>query len=183
MKPFLTIGAIAFAASALLNIFADFLPIPATRLMNFVGVSLGILGLQALYLFHPNADKATLAAHLIATFGFIGIAGFLFADAFIFPALAVAQVANLTAGPTGLAIFAAVTLYVLGVLALTATLFRQTILPKPALALWAIGTAPTITAIALPPAVMTVAEITASLGILWIATTMLRSPQPNAVAV
>jgi hypothetical protein len=181
MRPvsFVTVGALALAASGVLNIFADVLPDSATPAMNLAGVALGIIGLQALWIFaSPRAGRAVLAGYLLAVVGFVGIAGFLFADAFIFPALPPDQVAALVAGPAGLAIFAAVILYVAGVLVLAATLFRlHGLLPRPALLLWAVGTAPTVAAIALPAIVMTVAEITASLGLIWIALTMLRPLQ------
>ena len=180
LNTFVALGAIAFGMSGALNIVADFLPDSVTRLMNFFGVCLGILGLQALYVFvYDRTGTATLVAFLLAVFGFIGIAGFLFTDAFVFPALEAAQVETLTAGGTGIAIFSAVILYVLGVLLFAATLLRSGLLPKPALALWAVGTLPTLAAIALPPAVMTVAEITASVGIIWIATVMLRGGQQH----
>lgn len=174
LNSFMTLGAVAFAASGVLNIFADFMPDTVTRLLNFFGVCLGILGLQALYVFvHSQTGRATLAGFVVALLGFIGIAGFLFTDAFVFPALDAAEVSALTAGGTGMAIFASVILYVVGVLTFVATLFRTGLLPKAALLLWGAGTAPTIAAIALPAGVMTVAEIAASLGIIWIAAVMI----------
>lgn len=175
INSFITLGAAAFAMSGLLNIFADFMPDEATRPMNFVGVCLGVLGLQALFLYaHERTGAATLAGFLLATFGFLGIAGFLFTDAFVFPSLGSDTVEILTAGATGLAIFAAVILYVLGVLLFSTTLYWTAVLPKPALLLWALGTLPTIAAIALPAIVMTAAEIMASIGVVWIALSVMR---------
>lgn len=175
LNSLVAIGAAAFAASGILNIFADFMPDTVTRLMNFFGVCLGVLGLHALYIFaHQRTGAANLVGFLLSTFGFLGIAGFLFTDAFVFPSLAQETVGALTAGSTGLAIFGAVILYVAGVLLFTVTLYRSGVLPRPALLLWAAGTAPTIAAIALPAIVMTVAEITASVGVVWIAFAVLR---------
>ncbi len=175
INSFVAFGAVAFAVSGVLNIFADFMPETATRLMNFIGVCLGVVGLQALYVYsHQKTGAAALAGVLLATFGFLGIAGFLFTDAFVFPSLDPVTVETLTAGTTGLAIFAAVILYVLGVLLFAATLYRARALPRPALLLWAIGTLPTLAAIALPAFVMTIAEIIASAGVIWIALSILR---------
>ncbi len=181
LNSFVAVGAAAFAVSGVLNIFADFMPDAATQLMNFVGVCLGVLGLQALYVFaHQKTGVANLSGFLLATFGFLGIAGFLFADAFVFPSLETDTLATLIAGTTGLAIFASVILYVVGVLLFATTLFRSGMLPKPALLLWATGTLPTLAAIALPAVVMTVAEIVASVGVIWIANAILRDLRSDA---
>jgi hypothetical protein len=170
---FVAVGAAAFALSGALNILADFMPVAATRVMNMAGVGLGIIGLPALYVHsHRGTGAAALAALVVATAGFVGIAGFLFADAFVLAALPAETVAGLTAGSTGMAIFAAVILYVAGVLGLVASLWRGGAVPRPALALWGVGTVPTLAAIALPAGVMTVAEILASLGVIWIAGAM-----------
>jgi hypothetical protein len=178
-----SLGAAAFALSGLLNILADFMPDAGTRLMNFAGVCLGVLGLQAVYLHtHRKTGAAALAGFLLATFGFLGIAGFLFTDAFVFPLLDPGTVETLTAGTTGLAILAAVILYVLGVLLFSATLFRASVLPKPALVLWAAGTLPTVAAIALPALVMTLAEIIASVGVVWIALAILRDRRAEGLS-
>ena len=115
LNTFVMIGAACFAASGILNIFADFMPDTATRLMNFFGVCLGVFGLQALYIFaHQKSGRMGLAGFLLSTIGFLGIAGFLFTDAFVFPSLDQEVTEALTAGAAGLAIFAAVILYVFG---------------------------------------------------------------------
>jgi hypothetical protein len=173
---FVRLGAAAFALSGALNILADFMPVEATRVMNLAGVMLGIIGLPALYVHsHRVTGVAALVGLAVALAGFVGIAGLLFVQAFVFPALDPAAVADLTAGGAGVAIFAAVILYVAGVLVLVVALWRGGAVPRPALALWGLGTAPTLAAIALPAVVMTVAEIVASLGVIWIAAAMWQS--------
>jgi len=162
------LGAALFGLSGAVNIVADL--VPGTAWFNLAGVAAGILGLPAIYLFQRRAvGLPGLVAALLAGLGLIGIAGFLFVDAAIFPALAEETVAAVTAGAPGLAIFAAVILYVAGVLAFAAAGWRGAVLPRAGLALWAAGTAPTVAAIALPPAVMTVAEILAGAGVVWLA--------------
>jgi predicted RND superfamily exporter protein len=104
----------------------------------------------------------------VTILGFIGIAGFLFVDAFVFPYIDASLKETLTNGPTGIAIFASVIVYVLGVLLFTIASFRANVYPKLPLIFWGVGVAPTLAAIALPAMVMTVAEIVASIGIIWI---------------
>ena len=112
---------------------------------------------------------AGLVAYGLVMMGFTGIAGFLFADAAVLPQLPTETTEAILSGPAGMAIFGAVILYVAGTLAFTGTAFAARALPRPALALWGLGTLPTVAAIALPAAVMTVAEILVSIGILWVA--------------
>lgn len=173
------LGALLFALSGAVNIIADL--VPGTAWFNLAGVAAGILGLPALYLVQRRAiGLPGLVAALLAGLGLIGIAGFLFADAAIFPALAEDTVAAITEGGAGLAIFAAVILYVLGVLAFAAASWRGAVLPRAGLALWAVGTAPTVAAIALPPVVMTVAEIVAGAGVVWLAQAVWRRAEREA---
>jgi len=161
-------GAVFFGASGAINIVADLLP--GTAILNLAGVAAGILGLPAVYLFaRHTTGRAGLVTALLAAVGLIGIAGFLFADAAILANLPPETVTELTEGPAGMAIFAAVILYVAGVLAFAAVNWRGGVLPRPALALWALGTAPTAAAIALPPLFMTVAEAAAGAGVVWVA--------------
>ncbi len=161
-------GAFLFGASGAINLVADFLP--GTDVLNLIGVVAGLLGLPAVYLAHRGSAGLTgLLAALLAGAGLIGIVGLLFAQAAIFPFLPAETFTTLTEGPTGLAIFAAVVLYVLGVLGFAVTGWRAAVHPRPALALWAAGTLPTIAAIALPPIVMTLAEAVAGAGVLWLA--------------
>lgn len=162
-------GAGAFMLSGVFNMIADFLPIGITRLLNLGGVAFGILGLTAVYLYQKQESKAFgFGAYVLTMLGFIGIAGFLFVDAFVFPYLDATLQTTLTNGTTGLAIFASVIVYVLGVLLFTIASFRAGIYPKIPLLLWGVGVLPTLVALALPALVMTIAEITASIGILWI---------------
>lgn len=139
------------------------------------GVGCGLLGLPAVYLAQRHkVGRTGFIAALAAGLGLIGIAGFVFANAAVLPSLPQALVQQLTEGPTGMAIFGAVILYVAGVVALVATSWRVGIHPKGALALWGISTAPTIAAIALPPVVMVVAEMIAGLGVVWLAFSLYR---------
>jgi hypothetical protein len=166
-------------ASGLVNIVADILP--GTALWNLAGVALGILVLPALYLVQRRAvGRPGLIAASFAQLGLIGIVGLLFAQAALFPEMDPKAVAALTAGRAGMFIFASVILYVLGVLAFAATSWRPRVHPRPALALWAIGTAPTVAAIALPPWVMTVAEAIAGAGIVWLCAHLWRHAQAAA---
>ena len=138
-------------------------------MLNFLGVALGVLGLSAVFVhLHDRAGWLTYGGYVLATFGFVGIAGFLFAQAAVFPALPAETVTALTEGPTGLAIFAAVIVYVLGVVVFCAGAWRTGRLPGWALALWAVATLPTLVAIMLPAHVLTVSEIIVSLGILGV---------------
>lgn len=165
------IGAVLFGGSGVINIGADVLP--GTDVLNLIGVVAGILGLPALYLAHrATAGLSGLLAALLAGAGLIGIVGLLFAQAAIFPFLPAETVGILTAGPSGLAIFAGVVVYVLGVLAFAVTGWRAGVHPRPALLLWAAGTLPTLAAIALPAVVMTLAEVVAGIGVLWLATAL-----------
>lgn len=162
-------GAAAFILSGILNIIADFLPATATRLLNFGGVATGILGLVAIYLFQrERVGVFGFISYLVAAFGFIGIAGFLFVDAFVFPYISTTLQEELVNGATGTAIFMSVIAYVLGVVLFNVASFRAKRYPTPALVLWTIGVLPTLAATALPGFVITIAEITASIGIVWI---------------
>ena len=166
---FVRIGALALAGSALANIVADFLPAILTGVLNFLGVALGVLGLSAVFIhLHDRAGWLTYAGYVLATLGFVGIAGFLFTQAAVFPALPAETVTALTEGPTGLAIFAAVIVYVLGVVTFCAGAWRTGRLPGWALALWAGATLPTLAAVALPAVVLTITEILVSLGLLGV---------------
>ena len=164
-------GAVLFGASGAVHIVADLLP--GTAVLNLSGVALGLLGLPALYLSHAGrAGLAGLVAVLVLGLGLVGIAGLLFAQAVVFPQLPPGAFDALVAGPAGMTIFAFVILYVAGVAGFAATGLRADVHPKPALALWAAGTAPTIAAIALPPIVMTIAEIVAGCAGLWLSVSL-----------
>lgn len=163
------LGSGAFILSGIFNIIADFLPSMLTGLLNFAGVAAGILGLTAVYLYQRHESKVFgFSGYVVTILGFIGIAGFLFVDAFVFPYIDASLKETLTNGPTGIAIFASVIVYVLGVLLFTIASFRANVYPKLPLIFWGVGVAPTLAAIALPAVVMTVAEIVASIGIIWI---------------
>lgn len=169
LTSFIRLGVVALAGSAVANIIADFPPDPATGVLNFVGVALGVLGLSAVFVhLHDRAGWLAYAGYVLATLGFVGIAGFLFADAAIFPALPAETVDALVNGATGGAIFAAVILYVVGVVTFCAGAWRTRRLPGWALALWAVGTVPTLVAVMLPALVLTISEILVSLGILGV---------------
>lgn len=169
-------GAAAFILSGLFNIVADFLPITATRLLNFGGVSVGILGLVAIYLFQrEKVGVFGFISYVLAALGFIGIAGFLFVDAFVFPYVSTTLQEELVNGPTGTAIFISVIAYVLGVVLFNVASFRARRYPTPALVLWTVGVLPTLAATALPGFVITIAEITASIGIVWIGSIVWRN--------
>jgi hypothetical protein len=173
-------GAVLFGLSGAVNMVADLLP--GTVWLNVLGVAVGILGLPAIYLaqWRETGSQGLIAA-LLAGLGLIGIAGFLFVDATVLPNLPAETGAALMGGPAGAAIFAAVILYVLGVVGFAAANWRGAVLPRTALALWAIGTAPTIAAVALPSVVMTVAEIVAGAGVVWLAVAVFRAaPGLNA---
>lgn len=169
-------GAAAFIFSGILNIIADFLPAAATRLLNFGGVAAGILGLVAIYLFQrERVGVFGFISYLVAAFGFIGIAGFLFVDAFVFPYISTALQEELVNGATGAAIFMTVVAYVLGVVLFNIASYRAKRYPTPALVLWTIGVLPTLAATAVPGFVITIAEIIASTGIVWIGSVVWRN--------
>lgn len=166
----LRLGLVAFALGGVANVVADVTPLAVMRGLNLAGVAAGLVGLGAVHaLGAREAGLAGALAYGLAMLGLTGIAGFLFADAVILPQLPAATVAELTSGPAGLAIFAAVVLYVAGTLALVAALWRAGRTPRGALAVWAAGTVPTLAAIALPPVVMTLAEAAVGLAMVWIA--------------
>ncbi len=179
LSTFVRLGTVAFAGSGVVNIVADFVPL--TGALNMAGVMLGILGLSAVFVhIHDRAGTLAYAGFVLATLGFTGIAGFLFAQTVIFPALAPDRVDALLAGPPGMAIFAAVIAYVAGVLAFAAGAWPTGRLPRWALALWGVATLPTMAAVALPPVVLTVTEIAVSIAILGLARHILSTPaQPG----
>jgi len=160
-------GALIFGLSGAVNLVADLLP--GRVWWNLAGVAAGLLGLATVWLWQRRqAGWAGAAGYGLAMLGLTGIAGFLFADAAILPYLAPDVAAALFDGPTGLAIFAAVILYTLGLLVFVGASLAAGVYPRPALALWALGVLPTPFALALPPPVMTGAEIVTSIGILWV---------------
>lgn len=162
-------GSSAFILSGIFNLSADFLPPAITRLLNFGGVAFGILGITAVYLYQRRESMIFgFCSYVVTSLGFIGIAGFLFVDAFVFPYLDPSLQAALTNGPTGIAIFISVIAYVLGVLLFVIASFRARIYPKIPLLFWGLGVMPTPLALALPAGVITVAELIVSIGIIWI---------------
>ncbi len=167
-------GAIVFGLSGVVNLIADFLP--GREVWNLIGVAAGIGGLAAIWLWQRQAAGITgLVGYGFAMAGLIGIAGFLFADATILPHLPPDTVAALMNGPTGPSIFAAVNTYVLGTLVFVGASLRAGLYPRPALLLWGIGVLPTPFALALPPLTITLGEIVASAGVLWVAAALFRS--------
>ncbi len=163
------LGSSAFILSGIFNMIADFLPTMLTRLLNFGGVAAGILGLTAVYLYQRRESKVFgFSSYVLTTLGFIGIAGFLFVDAFVFPYLDPSLQAALTNGPTGIAIFISVIAYVLGVLLFVIASFRARVYPKIPLLFWGLGVMPTPLALVLPAGVITIAELIVSIGIIWI---------------
>ena len=111
----------------------------------------------------------------MASFGLAGIVGFLFTDAFVLMYLDGTTRDRLIDGPTGLAIFSSVILYVLGMVLFWIASFRARVYPRPAALMGIIGTLPTVAAIMLPPLVIGLAEATASLAIIWVSLALLRS--------
>ena len=173
-------GLIAFGLSGALNVVADAFPAAPRAVLNLAGVMLGLIGFGAVYaLSARRAGMAGTLAYALSMAGLTGIAGFLVTDAVVFRALPPQTVTELTAGSAGLAIFAAVVAYVLGVLAFVAALWRVGGVPRLALAVWGLATVPTLAAIALPPAVMTLAEGAAGLAIVWIAVHLARHALPG----
>lgn len=161
------LGAIVFALSGAINIVADL--IPGTMYWNFVGVLCGILALPTFYVVQQTRlGRSGFLAFVFAQAGLIGIGGFLYAEAFVFAFLDPAVTEQLFEGPTGLAIFGSVIIYVLGVLGFVVASLRAKVLPAFGFLLWGVGTAPTIAAIALPSIVMVIAEMCAGLGVIWI---------------
>jgi hypothetical protein len=166
-------GAVLFGLAGAINVVADFLP--GTDFWNLAGVTCGILGLPAFYLAHrKNAGLPGLLAAVLSGLGLVGITGFLFSQAFIFPSLDPATVQTLIDGSTGAAIFVSVILYVLSVLALAASGWRAGVHPKTPLVLWGLATLPAPAAMALPPMVMTLAEAVGGLAVAWIAVALWR---------
>jgi|JI8StandDraft_2_1071088.scaffolds.fasta_scaffold09855_4 hypothetical protein len=173
-------GLIAFGLSGALNVVADAFPPAPQAALNLAGVTAGLLGFGAVYaLAGRRAGLAGTLAYALCIAGLTGIAGFLFADAVVLRALPPETTAALTAGSAGLAIFAAVIVYVLGVLAFVAALWRAGGVPRLALAVWGLATVPTLAAIALPTVVMTLAEGAAGLAIVWIAVHLARHALPG----
>ena len=166
-------GSASFILSGVINIFADFLPVDITRVLNFAGVAAGILGLIVVYLYQRNeSGRLGFAGYCMTMLGFIGVAGFLFVDAFVFPYLDTNQQETLVGGPTGFAIFLSVILYVVGVVLFNVASLRSNVYPKLASILWMVGVLPTLAALALPAIVLTISEIMASVGIVWIGVTI-----------
>jgi hypothetical protein len=166
-------GSASVIFSGIVNIFADFLPIEYTRLLNFAGVTAGILGFVAVYLYQRNESGSLgFVGYLMAMLGFVGIAGFLFVDAFVFPYLNTNQQEALVNGQTGFAIFISVIVYVAGVILFNVASLRSNVYPKIASIIWVLGVIPTLAALALPAFVLTISEIMASVGILWIGITI-----------
>lgn len=176
-------GLIAFGLSGALNVVADAFPAGPRAALNLAGVMLGLIGFGAVYaLSARRAGLAGTLAYGLSMAGLTGIAGFLFTDAVVFRALPPQTVTELTAGSAGLAIFAAVVAYVLGVLAFVAALWRAGDVPRLPLAAWGLATLPTLAAIALPPLVMTLAEGIAGVAIGGIAWHLWRRTLPGRPA-
>lgn len=162
-------GAAAFILSGVLNSIADFLPPALTRLLNFGGVAFGILGITAVYLYQRRESRLLgFSSYVLTILGFIGIAGFLFVDAFVFPYIDPSLQEALTNGQTGMAIFISVIAYVLGVLLFVLASLRARVYPKIPLLFWGLGVIPTPLALILPAGIMTIAEVIVSISIIWI---------------
>lgn len=173
------LGALAFALSGVLNIVVGLPPLaalPVAGALNFLGAAFGLVGLPALYLWQRRAaGHLGLAGYVTASFGLVGVAGFLFADAYVLSSLEPDVRAGLIAGTVGQAIFGSVLLYVAGVVLFGLATLRARVLPWGGAALYALGTLPTPFALALPAVVMAVAETVASVGVLWLAAALARS--------
>jgi|GEM_PF-6687290 len=178
------LGAVTFIVSGLLNIVVGILPSnPAIlpKLLNLLGAAGGLLGLIAVYL-HQRVETGVLGgiSYILAATGLIGICGFLFTDAFVFSYMSSDQQAILLNGPTGMAIFGSVVLYVLGVVLFGAVTIWANKYPRIAAALYIIGTLPTLIALLLPPVVLNITESIASIGVIWIGTTLWRAVAQSA---
>jgi len=172
------LGAAAFIVSGLLNIFGGLLPtelIIQQRMLNLFGATGGMLGLTAVYLYQ-RVESGVLGgvSYILAAIGLIGIIGFLFTDAFVFSYISADLQATLSNGPTGIAIFSSVLLYVLGVVTFGAATIKANVYPRIAAMLYIVGTLPSIVAVLLPPLVISLIESVASVGVIWLGVALWR---------
>lgn len=123
--------------------------------------------LTAIYLHQREASRALgFIGYVINQFGLALIVGLIYAQVFVLSALDAATVGELMSGTTGLAALASLIIFVLGVALFGISIIRANVFPKWAAALYIVGFLPLAVAPFIPPIVVSIGEIVASVGIL-----------------
>ena len=169
---------IAGIIAGLLNIVIEFLPASVGRPLNLLVVILTLWTLTAIYL-HQREESGILGfiGYAINQFGLALIVGLIFAQVFVLSALDLALVGELMSGTTGLAALASLIIFVLGVILFGTSIIRANLFPKWAAVLYIVGFLPLAAGPFLPPIVVSVGEVVASIGILGLSYVLTASMQ------
>ena len=128
--------------------------------------SFGLLALTGLYLLHrERSGRVGLAAYTLNFVGLSGLLGAEFIVNLIFPVLTTAQTDAFLHGPTGKVLAVAAVVFLLGALMFGYTMWRLALLPRPAVAAYAVGSVLIAVRNVLPGAVLIIGLLFAAVGI------------------
>ena len=158
---------IAGIIAGLLNIVIEFLPAIIGRPLNLLVVILMVWTLTAIYL-RQRAESGVLGfiGYVVNEFGLALIVGLIYARVFVLSALDATLVGELMSGTTGFAALASLIIFVLGVALFGISIIRANVFPKWAAVLYIVGFLPLAVAPFIPPVVVSIGEIVASVGVL-----------------
>jgi len=155
--------------TGILNILVEFLPENLAGPSNLLVVTFNLWVLTALYLRQRQASGVLgFIGYIINTFGLALVVGLVFAQVFVLSALDAALVEELFAGSTGLAALVSLVIFTLGVVLFGIAIIRANVFPKWAAVLYIVGFLPVTVAPFIPEIILSIGEVVASIGIIWL---------------
>lgn len=122
-----------------------------------------------------------LVAFLVNFVSLAALVGAEFVTNLVFAQLPAATITDLLAGPLGVALLLASMLFLVGTLAYCAWLATLRVVPRVALALYAVGAVPVALRAVVPETVLDTALVVLSTGVVWLAVWLWRDTRPQQV--
>lgn len=155
--------------AGILNILVEVLPENLAGPLNLLVVTVALWVLTALYLRQRQASGILgFTGYIINTFGLALVAGLVFAQVFVLSALDAAFVEELFAGSTGLAALVSLVIFTLGVVLFGIAIIRANVFPKWAAVLYIVGFLPAAVSPFIPGIIVSIGEVVASIGLIWL---------------
>lgn len=160
---------LAGIAAGVLNIIVEFVPDTLGTQLGLVVVLLALWGLTGLYLRQRQASGLIgFIGYVVNSLGLALFVGILFPQVFILPALDPAAVERLFSGPFLTAFMVSLDIFVVGAILFGVATIRAGVFSKWAAGLYLVGFLPLLAAFFIPDIIVSIGEVVASIGIIWL---------------